>query len=70
MKTIKRQKEREYTRNQNSSKYRKLLKNYKELKKKATENFIRNKIENLRHTNPSKFFLEMKEVKARPSETP
>ena len=59
---------REYINYQHSEKYLSLEKKYQEVKTKQMKNYIRNKIESLRTSNPSKYFKEVKELGNTPGE--
>lgn len=65
---IRRMKTREYRRNQRSEKFKRLHKKFLELKSYHSKKYIKEQIETLRNSDPSKFYRLLKEVGAQPGE--
>ena len=70
LKKLKRQKSREYTRNGRTKKYMILQHQYIQMKEEQMKRYMKDKIETLKTSNPSKFFKEIKKAGARPGDPP
>ena len=57
---LRRMKAREYMRHQKSTRFMKLQEEYLQVKKRETKKFIETQIENIRNSNPARFFKEIK----------
>ena len=65
---IRRQKAREYWKHRKSPRYRSLQKKYLQLKYSQTKKYLKEKIETLKNTTPSKFYDGLKKLGMRPGE--
>lgn len=65
---LRRKKSREYRRNKKSTLYMKLQAEYLHLKKISTQKFLKEKIEVLKKTHPSKFYEGLRNIGARPGD--
>ena len=65
---LRRMKSREYRRRGKSEKFCSLQKTFLEMKKKNSTKYVKEKVEALRTSNPSKFFHSLKTLGARPGE--
>ena len=68
IKKLKRQKQREYTKRGKTTKYKKLSKLFDMKYKTAAKNFLRNKIDALKITQPGKAYKVLKDMGAQPGD--
>ena len=65
---LRKAKEREYRKNKQSQKYKRLKRKFIQTKRKNSERYLKEKVETLRKSNPASFFRKLKETGKRPGE--